>query len=102
MDLLFKSGGNDSFHTLPDGTVKDIALHEVIGYMTGDSEEQKILKDIMVRIPTDPSDMIYRQEILKDLLANEELCKDIRSVIDSVKVLQYYGNGAKRLHDRDN
>ena len=102
MDLLFKSGGNDSFHILPDGTVKDIALHEVIGYMTGDSEEQKILKDIMVRIPTDPSDMIYRQEILKDLLANEELCKDIRSVIDSVKVLQYYGNGAKRLHDRDN
>ena len=56
----------------------------------------------MVRIPAGPSDMIYRQEILKDLLANEELCKDIRSVIDSVKVLQYYGNGAKRLHDRDN
>ena len=102
MDLLFKTNGDDRYRILPDGTVKDIALHEVIGSMTGDAEEQKILRDIMVRIPTDPADMIYRQEILKDLLANEDLCKDIRSVIDSVKVLQYYGNGAKRLHDRDN
>ena len=102
MDLLFKTNGDNRFRILPDGTVKDIAFHEVIEFMTGDAEEQKILREIMVRIPTDPSDMIYRQEILKDFLANEDLCKDIKAITDSLKVLQYYGSGAKRLHDRDN
>ena len=102
MNLLFKSDGNDNYIILPDETVKDIALHELIGFMTGDQDEQKIIRDIMVRIPKDPSDMTYRQEILKDLLADPELCSGIREITDSIKVLQYYGTGAKRMHDRDN
>ena len=102
MNLLFKSDGNNCFNILPDETAKDIALHELTGFMTGDQDEQKIIRDILVRIPKDPSDMIYRQEILKDLLANPELCEMIREITDSIKVLQYYGTGAKRIHDRDN
>ncbi len=102
MNLLFKTEGKDKFNILPDETVKDIALHELIGFMTGDQDEQKILRDILVKIPKDPSDMIYRQGILKDLLADPDLCAGIREITDSIKVLQYYGTGAKRLHDRDN
>ena len=102
MNLLYKTDGNDKFRVLSDETVKDIALHELIGFMTGDQDDQKIIRDIMVRIPKDPADMIYRQEILKDLLANPELCEKLREITDSIKVLQYYGTGAKRMHDRDN
>ena len=39
MDLLFKTNGDNRFRILPDGTVKDIAFHEVIEFMTGDGEE---------------------------------------------------------------
>ena len=102
MDILFKTGGEDRFRELPGETVKDIALNEVIDYMTGDQEERKILQDIMVRIPTDTADMIYRQEIVRDFLGSESLCDAIRDSIDSIKVLQYYGGGAKRMRDRDN
>ena len=88
MNLLYKTNGDEQFCVLPDETVKDIALHEVIEFMTGDQDEQKILRDIMVRIPKDPSDMIYRQEILKDLRADPDLCAGIREITDSIKVLQ--------------
>lgn len=102
MNLLYKTEGNAKFSILPDETVKDIALHELIDYMTGDPEEKKILRDIMVRLPEDASDMLFRQEILKDLMSNEELSEDIRRIIAPVKVLCFYGSGAKRMHDRDN
>jgi len=101
MDILFKTEGDGRSCTLSAETVKDIALHEVIDFMTADQEEQEILRDIMVKIPQDPSDMIYRQEIVKDFMANESLRNAVRQSIDSIKILQYYGNGAKRLHDRD-
>ena len=100
MDILYKTGGNDRYWKLPEETAKDIALQEVIGYMSGDHEEQEILRDVMSKIPQDPSDMIYRQEILKDLMLNEELMNAVRNSIDPIKVLQYYG-GTKRLRDGD-
>lgn len=100
MDILYRNGGNDRSWKLPEETAKDIALQEIIGYMSSNHEEQEILSDVMSKIPQDPSDMIYRQEILKDLMSNEELMTAVRNSIDPIKVLQYYG-GTKRLRDGD-
>lgn len=102
MDILYKNGGENRFRELPEETCKDIALHEVIDYMTGDQEERKILHDIMVKIPEDPADMIYRQEIVKDLMGSEKLSGAISESIGSIKILQYYGGGAKRMREQDN
>ena len=73
MDILYKTTGDNRCRELPKETVKDIALQEVISYMSKDSEEQGILKNIMVNILLDPADMIYRQEIVKDLMSNDAL-----------------------------
>ncbi len=103
MDILYKTIGDERCRELPKETVKDIALQEVIAYMSKDSEEQGILKDIMVKILLDPVDMIYRQEIVKDLMNNDELKNAVEESIDSIRVLQYYGsNASKRLRDKDN
>ncbi len=101
MDILYKTEGEGRFSELSAETVKDIALHEVIDFMTSDQEERDVLRDIMVKIPQDSSDMVYRQEIIKDLMAGEDLYAAVRKSIDPIKVLQYYGNGAKRMLDRD-
>lgn len=101
-DILYRTDSADRFRELPGETFKDIALSEVIGFMASDQEDQGILKDIMTKIPTDISDMKYRQDIVKDLMANQDLCKAIKESISSIKVLRYYGSGQKRLHDRDN
>ena len=102
MDILFRAGQDSKFAQLPEETVKDIALQEVIDFMTDDQEDRDILREVMTKIPVDSSDMIYRQEILRDLISNDNLRNTVKGSIDSIKVLQYYGNGAKRMHDRDN
>ena len=100
MDILYKT--NTGSYDLPSETIKDIALGEVISFMTSDEEEHKILKEVMSRIPLDTSDMIYRQEIVKDLMDNDDLCNAVRDSMDLIKVLRFYGSGAKNLHDNDN
>ena len=92
-DILYRTDSADRFRELPGETFKDIALSEVIGFMASDQEDQGILKDIMTKIPTDISDMKYRQDIVKDLMANQDLCKAIKESISSIKVLRYYGSG---------
>ena len=102
MDILFKNGADNKFLELPEETAKDIALSEVIGFMTRDQEDRDVLNDIMTKVLTDPSDMIYRQEIIKDLMANEGLCDALKKEISAIKLLIYFNNGAKRMHDRNN
>jgi len=102
IDILYKNSGDNKYRLLSDETLKDIALSEVIDYMTSDEEERGILRDIMAKIPLDPDDMIYRQDIIKDLLANDNLFDTLRKELSDIKILKYYGNGAKSIHDRDN
>ena len=78
-DILYRTDNADRFSELPAETFKDIALSEVIGFMASDQEDREILKDIMTKIPTDISDMKYRQDIIRDLMANEDLCKAIKA-----------------------
>ena len=102
MDILYKTGVKDRYIELSDETVKDIALLEVIDYMTAVNDERKILKDIMVKIPTNPDDINYRQEIVKDLMSNEGLCSAVRECIDPINVLRYYVSETRGRLDKDN
>ena len=50
MDILFKNGADNKFLELPEETAKDIALSEVIGFMTRDQEDRDVLNDIMTKV----------------------------------------------------
>ena len=100
MDILFREGSAKKINELPKETVKDLAIDEIIDYMTDVSEDAKILKHIITRLPADLSDMRYRQDILKDLMNSDELCEDLRSMIDHIKVLKYY-RGVKNAQRDD-
>ena len=100
MDILYKSA-EQPFNELPEESVKDIALRELIDHMSGIAEEKEILKSIMVKLPADPADMIYRQDIIKDLTGNRKLADAVKDSISSIKVLQYYGGASKRMREKD-
>ncbi len=102
MDILYKTTGKERYCELSDETVKDIALKEVIDYMTIVNDERKILMDIMTKIPVEMVDMSYRQEIVRDLMSNDRLCSAIRESIDSINVLRYYGSETRNMLDKDN
>lgn len=102
MDILYKTGTDKKFLELSADTVKDIALSELIEYMANDGEDKKILRDIMTKLPLDPLDMIYRQEIVRDLVNNDGLRSSIEAAMDPIKVLKFYSEGSRRMRDKDN
>ena len=101
MDILFRNGSERSVNELPKETVKDLAIDEIIDYMTDVAEDKKVLKNILTHLPSDLSDMHYRQEILKDFMNSDELCEDVAKIIDSIKVLKYYRGVKNAQHDNN-
>lgn len=101
MDVLFSGGSSKETSLLSDDATKDIALNEVIDHMGGDPDEKKFLKKIMTEIPTDPSDMIFRQDILKDLIDNEKLCSSLSEILNQIKTLKLFGSVRKASSEKD-
>ena len=101
MDVLFSAGSAKETALLSEDAIKDIALCEVIDHMGGDPDEKKILKKIMTEIPADPSDMIFRQDILKDLIDNEDLCSSLVEILDQIKTLKLFGGVRKASSEKD-
>ena len=101
MEILFSQDSTKKTTVLSDETVKDIALFEVIEHMSTDAEERKFLKKLMTAIPCEPKDIIFRQQILKDLLDNEELCHSMKQVLENIKTLKHFGGIKKAASDRD-
>ena len=101
MDLLFREESDKKAVKLSEETIKDVALCEVIDFMSMDTERRKLLKDLMASVPCDPQDIIFRQEITKDFLKNEALCTSMTETLDGLKTLIYYGGMRKAVSDRD-
>ena len=59
MDILFSQGSSKKTTTLSDGTIKDIALFEVVEHLSSDQEERRFLRKIVSAIPCDTKDMIF-------------------------------------------
>ena len=102
MDILFAKGSSKKTVLLSSNTIKDIALNELIDHMGGDAEERDIIKKLMSQIPTDPNDMIFRQNIIKDLIANKELCASMSDILTRIKTLKLFSGVRKAANERDN
>ena len=102
MDILFAKGSSKKTALLSSNTIKDIALNELIDHMGGDAEERDIIKKLMSQIPTDPNDMIFRQNIIKDLIANKELCASMSDILTRIKTLKLFSGVRKAANERDN
>ena len=101
MDILFAKGSSKKTVLLSSNTIKDIALNELIDHMGGDAEERDIIKKLMSQIPTDPNDMIFRQNIIKDLIVNEELCSSMSDILTRIKTLKLFSGVRKAANERD-
>ena len=101
MDVLFAAGSAKQTVTLSEETIKDIALNEVCDHLGGDPDERRALRKILTEIPASPSDMIFRQNILKDLMDNEGFCKSLNSILEQIKTLSLFGGVRKAASEKD-
>ena len=101
MDVLFTKDSLKKTTELSVNTIRDIALGELIEHLGGDPDERAAIKKIVSQVPEDPNDMIYRQNILKDLIANEDLCSSMSDILSQIKTLKLFGGVRKAANERD-
>ena len=101
MDVLFAKGSSKKTTELSVNTIKDIALGELIEHLGGDPDERAAIRKIATQIPQDPRDMTFRQNILKDLIANDDLCDSMSDILTQIKTLKLFGGVRKAANERD-
>ena len=88
MNLLFPNG-KECVRELPADTYRHLALDELVDMIAVTAEDKKVVKDVLTHLPLDERTTLYRQEILKDLLDNEELCIELEEIIKELDILKY-------------
>lgn len=91
MSLLYREQ-NEKTIPVTEECYKDLAIDELIEAITSNTESQKIVKKIFQNIPDSYESVQYRQDVLKDFLANEEMCIKLEDVLSKLKALKEYGN----------
>jgi len=97
MDVLFAQGSSKKTIDLSQETIKDLALTDLIAHACSMKEEREIVTKIFSKIPQDPSDMIFRRNIIQDLIDNKPLCEEISHLTNDIMTLKYYGGSYKTL-----
>lgn len=92
MDLLFAENSKRKTTELNQDAIKDLALQEILDDIAGNESNMIIVRDIMTRLPEDPDDIRYRQEIMKDFMNSESLVDAMEESLESVKTLKDYNS----------
>lgn len=89
MNLLFPNG-KECVREIPADTYRHLALDELVDMIAVTAEDKKVVKDVLTLLPLDERTTLYRQEILKDLLDNEELCTELEEIIKELDILKEF------------
>lgn len=100
MNLLYPKG-KEHIVKLPEDTCQDIAFLELLDMVAVLDVEKELVKKVLSTLPGDEETICYRQEILKDFLANEDFCIQLKDTLKSLDVLRAYKeNNRFRLNDK--
>lgn len=98
MNLLFPNG-KEAANVIPAETYHDLAIDELVDMLSLSKKDHDIIRGVFSVMPDDPDTVLYRQEILSDLIANREFCDELGSVLSRIDVLKEYN--ANRRHTID-
>ena len=70
---------------LSENTANDLSLDFLTEHLSDSDSERQILKNILLKMPTDRQVIRYRQEVYQDLKKCPELCETLREIFDSIQ-----------------
>ena len=97
MNILFSKGSSKKTIELPQETIKDLALEDIVAHACSMKEDREIVMKIFSCIPVEPADMRFRSSIVQDLIGNKDLCEKISHCANDIMALKYYGGSYKLL-----
>lgn len=86
MSLLFREK-DEKIVNLLDETYKDLAIHELLENIVGGNWEEEELIKVLKTIPSSVETTKYRQEILKDFMADKDFRDRIEGVINKIRFM---------------
>lgn len=89
MNLLYPYG-TDNLWNLSDDTYRNLAIDELVQMIAVTNEEQELVSKVFRTLPTDEKTCLYRQEIVRDLIASEDFCQELNVVLKKLDVLKEY------------
>ena len=102
MDILYAEGSDRKYVQLPEETLKDLAIDEIVHHFSTIQEEKSILKNVMGQLPENTEDILFRQQILMDLMKYPELQKELYSSLTNIRTMRDFFGARKALADKDN
>lgn len=102
MDILFPEGSKKEYTELPKETVKDLALEEITSWMSVMVEERTVLTSVMSRILKDPEDMVFRQEIFRDLISDPALREGLYEAVSMIRSMKESSGATRTASSKDN
>lgn len=69
---------------------KDLDLDKIIQLITAQADHRQVLREVFYRLCQDPAAIVYRQEILQDLLAHPGLVDTFAGLLPKLDSLAYY------------
>jgi hypothetical protein len=79
---------------LDEGAMRDLEAERLFRRIAGDERLYQDLEPVLRRIPRDPAVILYRQEVLDDLLANPGLAEALERVLPVLEALRRNKRGA--------
>lgn len=92
ISLLWKSGESIDFIELPLETQKDLDIDYICENVSGDKREQNWIKEILIKVCSNPEIIKYRSDIFEDLILNEGLRNQLNELIAGLRALNEFDN----------
>ena len=67
LSLLYPEGKKSSAITLGEETCNDLSIEHICEKISGDTYEQNIIRNIMIKLEHDPEIIRYRRDVFDDM-----------------------------------
>ena len=96
MNILYPNG-KENLKRLSEDTIKDLALNEIIDMFSANDSEKAFAGNVLYTLTNDDDTILYRQEIIKDFLSDEDFRSSLKTILKKIRVLREY-----RMHNHFN
>jgi len=88
LSLLYPEGKKSSALTLGEETCNDLSIEHICEKISGDTYEQNIIRNIMIKLEHDPEIIRYRRDVFDDMYHYPKLRERIKELLDELAYLK--------------
>ncbi len=95
ISLLYPVNKKPSFQLLSNETYNDLSLDKIVDFITENDSEKTIIKDILIKLESDPETIRYRCDIFEDIFRFPCLRNKMKEMLEQLDYLRVIGRSFK-------